>query len=285
MDLKVSYRSKIKATFPELKFRTSELITDGADNDVLILDNKYVFRFPKNEYSKKSLVNEILMINSIELSSNIVVPRYIFVSPDLSFAGYKYISIPELDKKQFNNLDLASKKQLSILIAEFLSSVAKSKSKTPRGEFNHDGMIRYFKIVQSEARRCKLSLEILDLYERKLNDLVLFNIPNLCNVHSDLRLNHIYFDKNEKILGVIDFSEGKSADPAYDFRFLYSLGIDFVKDVYHYYNGPKDRLFLLRAEIYYYLSCVDAICDLKNSKSYSKANALIRTLNDYIISR
>ncbi len=56
---KLDYLKKIKRYFPEIKFKNSKLIEKGWDHDVIVLDNKYIFRFPKKEKYQERLKSEM----------------------------------------------------------------------------------------------------------------------------------------------------------------------------------------------------------------------------------
>ena len=82
---------EIKEHFPKLKFKESKLITCGFDHVVLMLDDKYIFRFPKDKYYKKKIKIEMNLLNVLKSKTKVAVPDYQFVPKDKSFGGYKLI--------------------------------------------------------------------------------------------------------------------------------------------------------------------------------------------------
>ena len=80
--------------------------------------------------------------------------------------------------------------------------------------------------------------------------LAIQGIKNRVLVHSDLGWEHI-MTKNNRMSGVIDFSDRCITDPAMDFAGLWDYGSKFVNEVYKRYQGPKDENLLYRSRVYY----------------------------------
>jgi aminoglycoside phosphotransferase (APT) family kinase protein len=62
--------------FPDFQFTAVELVQKGWDHDVLILDEKYVFRFAKDELDNSSFQREMRFLADFGNISNLPVPRY-----------------------------------------------------------------------------------------------------------------------------------------------------------------------------------------------------------------
>ncbi len=57
------YLKRIRETFPNLEIKLIRSNSDGLTNDVLIVNDDLVFRFPKNEtWARELLANEIKVI-------------------------------------------------------------------------------------------------------------------------------------------------------------------------------------------------------------------------------
>lgn len=50
---KKAYIEKARDYFPEIRFEDTQLIKSGWDHDVLVLDDRHVFRFPKKDLPTK----------------------------------------------------------------------------------------------------------------------------------------------------------------------------------------------------------------------------------------
>src|SRR6185295_3163728 len=90
-DLTKTFTDKITSEFPEIKFASAKLITHGWDNNIIMLDDAFVFRFPKNdEYIKKFNI-EVGLIKYLQKKSPIAIPNYAYLAKDRTFGGYPLI--------------------------------------------------------------------------------------------------------------------------------------------------------------------------------------------------
>ena len=101
---KEEYLSQIKKHFPGLHYSNAKFIQKGWDNDVIVLDNKTVFRFPKKENYSEQFKTEVRFLDFIADKSPVTVPRYVYRSENLSFGGYEFIPGIEMTPSVFNNL-------------------------------------------------------------------------------------------------------------------------------------------------------------------------------------
>jgi hypothetical protein len=53
---------KIRKEFPDLRWENSRRVKSGWDHEVIILDEKIVFRFPRDECLKEKLILEINLL-------------------------------------------------------------------------------------------------------------------------------------------------------------------------------------------------------------------------------
>ncbi|MFA6076465.1 MAG: phosphotransferase [Candidatus Paceibacterota bacterium] len=117
--------SKISQEFPNLKWKNAEHNTEGWDHYVIILDNKYVFRFPRTKQYLKVLKNEVFLLEYLKNKVKIPIPQYAYIAKDKSFAGYSLIPGTQLRKKVFESVSEKTKHALAKQIADFLSSLHK----------------------------------------------------------------------------------------------------------------------------------------------------------------
>jgi aminoglycoside 2''-phosphotransferase len=249
---------KIRKEFPELKFKTAKHNVEGWDHYVLILDNKYVFRFPRTAEYLRKLKTEVPCLDYLKDKVNLQIPQYKFVAKDKTFAGYEIIHGLQLEKSVFDKLSKPTKLHLAWQLAKFLTAMHKVPLKVAR-LFDSDIEIpeKLQKETQDKTRKYifpKVSktsrLLIEDFFlEFKANCL---KYPNKVLVHTDFYPKHILLSANKKTLvGIIDFADRSLDDPAFDFCELLVYGKEFLAEVYKHYQGPKDKNFLHRAELYY----------------------------------
>ncbi len=150
---KEHYINKIRKEFPTLIWQSAVSNTTGWDHNVLILDNKYVFRFPWNEDSTLALQDEIPLLNFLRHKVSLPIPKYIYVPQDKSFAGYDIILGERFSKTLFTKLNQTQKIKIAKQLARFLTELhAIPPAKLKR-----------FKIPRQSAKRDYA--ELLQAYE------------------------------------------------------------------------------------------------------------------------
>lgn len=274
--------TKITENFPKIRWRNFQHITSGWDFDVIILDNKIVFRFPKEKDCFNNLKKEINLLKIIEPKISAKIPHYIYIAKDKSFAGYNILSGKNVTASKYKNMNQAEKKLLQNKIADFLTSLHKTSSsilinnKTRIGKqkqfykwFHDDTIKDVFPKLNNKEK--EIVIDHFKKLESHLSDKL---SPVL--VHGDIGEDHIFWDKTKKELGIIDFTDHHIGDPAKDFSGLFKFGKKFVNNVYTLYKCPKDNNLLERALLDYknsplvVMKC--AICGnkkIKFKKAYS----------------
>lgn len=247
--------NKIHKEFPELKWKKAVHNVQGWDHYVIILDNKYVFRFPRTKHYLKILENEILLLKYLKEKIIISIPQYIYIAKDKSFAGYLLIEGEQMKKKVFNLLPKNSKEIVAKEIANFLSVLHKTPNKIAKKysskKVNTKKLYKELVIDVNKYVIHKFSKKNQVLVNNFLEDFKKYlKFPNKVFTHNDLYSSHILINK-KKISGIIDFADRRIDDPARDFAELWDYGKNFVEDVYKHYKGPKDDDFLKRSDMYY----------------------------------
>jgi aminoglycoside 2''-phosphotransferase len=252
------FLQKIKAEFPEIQWTHYRFLTHGWDHDVMVLDDKFVFRAPKDvpKDLQSELYDETRLLDYLGKKVRIGIPEYIYISQDRSFAGYRLLTGSELTPARFRHFSLAEKEMFVVQMADFLTSF----HQTPREE------VQAFNI-RNEDDRCNVRLARFaeeKIYPR-LNDkevqVINTFLDELQNVskcdhtkvltHSDLTWEHILWDKHRQRLNIIDFSDRAFGDPAWDFAGLWDYGPKLTERVFQLYQGPKDARLLYRSHLYY----------------------------------
>jgi aminoglycoside phosphotransferase (APT) family kinase protein len=247
---------RIRKTFPELHWNTYTLNTDGWDHKVIILDDKIVFRFPDDAEYTALLRHEIDVLEILKPFVKIAIPHYSFIAPDRSFAGYPIVPGKELKKSTFDALESSQRQMVAAQLAEFLTTLhtlidnSVDLSLVPASYVPGD-QAELKKLVPRFLHEV-LSDDDLMVVQQILDEVdeLLSQNPRSVFLHGDLYSRHILWDETSKLLGVIDFSDMARGDPAIDFAELHEYGLDFVKEVYELYKGPKDSTFLDRAWTY-----------------------------------
>ncbi len=247
---------KIKKEFPNLKWKTAKHNVEGWDHYVLILDNKYVFRFPRKPVYQKRLYTEAMLLNYLAVRVNVPVPKYEFISKDKTFAGYPLIPGIQITPEVFKTISQSARHRIAKQLAQFFSILHKTPlniaKKYEKGTTNNRKL--YKELVKNTNKHIKprLSKNNYQLIESFLKEFTKYqNHPHKCLVHADIHQDHLLVSTDKKRLsGIIDFADRAIGDPALDFTELWLYGRKFIEKVYKHYTGPKDKDFLHRAMLY-----------------------------------
>ncbi len=245
--------AKIHSQFPELQWSSYTYITEGWDHEVILLDNQIVFRFPLDEEYTESLKTEIEILHKLRSIVDIDIPNYKYIADDYSFAGYPIIGGSELTKSNFDSLDSEVRHNIAQQLADFLSAI--HTAKTNGYDFN-EVPVSYFSKDQQDVKDLAIEhlkkvltpKEIEEVHSilAEVDAMRSSDIPKVF-IHGDVYSRHLLWDSDNSKLGIIDFSDMSTDDPAIDFAELHEYGRDFVQLVYELYRGPKDSTFLDRS--------------------------------------
>ncbi len=258
---KQQYLLRIARHFPQVRHKTASLVRRGWDNDVVILDDRLVFRFPKPSYRERFKV-ELRILEYLRDRVSLRVPHYSYLPEDRSFGGYPIIPGRPLRPSVFKRLSRSSRQRIARDLGAFLTvmhGIPLSQAKTWGIEEEPGG---YWWSKAETARRHLAMKEILypklNRAERTWLDDSLTDYLSLDFsfhkklIHSDLTDDHIYVPRDRsKLGGIIDFADAEIADPALDFAGLWPFGREFVVAVMSYYGQDTDRHFLERSRVPY----------------------------------
>lgn len=242
-------RKAIIDKYPELKNSQFKADNSGWTNFAIKVDDKYLFRFPRNKEAYVAINKEykILEILNKKLPSNIKVPNYIYSSPngDYPFVGYEMIQGKFLTDEVFRSLDETKKDGVLNNMATFLNILHSIDYK----ELNLEPInpIEWYKDLFDRVKKIcfkyfddNLKEKTTQLFDMFFDDETMHNYePTL--VHGDLSEDHIIVTRDG--VGIIDFGDLMVFDPAYDLIWAYICGADFYNKLFVDYTGHKDNYF------------------------------------------
>lgn len=252
-----SLLQKITKQFPQLKWEKHEHITHGWDHDVIILDNKTVFRIPKNKECRNKFKNEINLLNSLNKKISIGIPNYTYISKNKTMGGYQLLKGQKLTAKQFKQLKLSDKKIIIYQLAAFLTTLhATSKNILKKHQVKQENMKKkYLEDVQNTRKMLysRLSKKEINKIEKFFKSFKASLKDEYAQslIHGELTSKHILWDKSKKEINIIDFSDRSIGDPANDFAGFFEYNFQFAKKIFTKYQGKKDDQMLTRAELYF----------------------------------
>ena len=246
---------KIKDEFPKLQWESYKFIEKGWDFDVVILDNRIVFRFPKEKDSIRDLQKEIILLKYLNSRLSVNIPQYLYIAKDKSFAGYNFLNGQEMTLRRFSKLTKNQKKLLAKKIANFLSSLHKTPMTFLKKHNIRKGRDdKFLEWLVNDTKK-----HVFPKLNKKEKSYVNEHFKELKNslndtykpvlIHGDFTENHILWNGQANSLSIIDFSDHHIGDPVRDFSGLLKYGQKFTKDVFNKYHGSEDKNLLNRAKL------------------------------------
>ncbi|TGB03557.1 phosphotransferase family protein [Halobacillus salinus] len=239
-----NYERRIKELYPDLKIDQIEWNEIGQNNDVIIVNNSLVFRFPKYIEGIYKLEKETKILDQIKGNVSLSIPRpqYRAFEPyevGKVFTGYPFIQGSPLWSQTMKEIKNEEHIQvLSSQLVAFLSElhsqpvasldIKKQTAKDIRQsvvELYNDFQEKLFPYMKEISKS-----EVSHNFEGFLSRDELFDFDTVL-IHGDFGASNILWDPTtNRISGVIDFGEAEIGDPAYDFAgLLASYGQPFVE--------------------------------------------------------
>jgi aminoglycoside 2''-phosphotransferase len=239
MEINPTHLQKIKAIFPNLEISTIRINSEGLINDVLIVNEDLVFRFPRNaDWGVKLFTNEIKVIELARKYVEIPLPQFEYKADDL--AVYRYIKGDALRREDIFNLT----EKVQNKIADRLAGFLKQFHEIPQIE------VKQNQIAQSDVNRSRETwIKLFDAVEKELFPSMMPHVresvgehfaPILADaqfmdyepqlINGDIVPYHIIYDRERKrINGIIDFGTAGVGDAAADFScMIFNYGESFL---------------------------------------------------------
>lgn len=263
MDNQLPYIHAIQDAYPDFTIETVQLNQNGQFNDILVVNDESIFRFPKTQREAAKLVTETALLRSLQAHVILPIPNPIYQSKETSaigqvFMGYRLLpgeplwpdilrQLPDEEVQRLANQLATFLRQLHAIPAEVLEvQLPESQGCEEWRALYHRFQNKLFPFMRADARRW-----VTEQFETFLNDEQNCTYtPTL--VHGDFGCSNILYNARTKsISGIIDFGSTGWGDPALDFAALLSpvcYGEPFVERFATLYPGIED--LLSRARFY-----------------------------------
>jgi aminoglycoside 2''-phosphotransferase len=272
-ELVKTFTDKITSEFPDVKYASAKLITHGWDNHIVILDDAFVFRFPKNDEYLKKFKIEVTLIKYLEDKVNIPIPSYRYVAHDQSFGGYPLIPGEVLRPEIFQIQTDAVKEQMAIDLANFLTITHQtpkeviSELQVTNGSWSRPHVEKMYAEIKEKVYPTLSEKEVSWIEHQFQKYFSLKGEPRLTLVHKDLHGDNMLFSqKNGKISGILDFADAEYGDSALDFSEFLDYGEDFMRMVFDRYEGIKDEDMFQRAKFRRLVGMVENMLEITKGK-------------------
>jgi aminoglycoside 2''-phosphotransferase len=231
---------RIRECMPALEIRHFEAITDGLENDIAVVNEQLVFRFPKTTAGVDRLSREVAISKVVARHTDMRIPQFIHVEDD--FVAYEKIAGVALHRDVLLMQPEAVQDRAAEALARFLCQL----HAIPASELQRNGIgttpapgknsdwVRLYEQVR-ELLFPQMARHVQECVERHFRPLLEGTLdmedyePVL--VHADLGYYHVLFDEEAgRITGVLDFGCAGLGDPAVDFGIvLHVYGEQFLR--------------------------------------------------------
>jgi len=240
------YLNEIRAAYPRLQFDRARLDLDGLVNDVVILDEAWVFRFPKDDWAREVLQHEARVLALARRRVSLPLPE-LELHP--SFAAYRMIPGRALFREDIFSRSEPEQEALAEVLGTFLRELHSiSAAEAAQYEIGPSGAARTLDHWRELYTRVEQELfPLLMAHQRQWvrrrfapvleGELSLEHTPVL--VHGDLGQYHLLYDPQaNRLNGVIDFGTAGLGDPAVDLAAVIdAFGERFLERMLPYYPG------------------------------------------------
>lgn len=260
MDKRTSYMQAIQEAYPDLLISSARLLTgEGQFNDIVLLNEELIFRFPREQESIPDLLQETEILKALQGRLSLPIPDPIYTNLGSrqigkSFMGYKMLPGRPLFREVLHAItDEAILDSFARQLALFLHDLhgipipvlpadlkVRNRLLDSR-RFYSDIQALLFQFMRPEARTM-----VTNHFESY------FDNPRLhqyqpCLIHGDFGGSNLLFEA-DRITAVIDFSFAGLDDPAADIAALSTFGDPFFARIREYYLPGE--LMLERARFY-----------------------------------
>jgi aminoglycoside phosphotransferase (APT) family kinase protein len=184
---------------------TTRLVDEGYDFEIAIVDDEWVFRFPRRSQVNEALELEIVLLPVLARALPVEVPRFEYISREPLFVSYRLIRGAPLVNEDGDGvralLDALHAIDFSDLPLEPVDWVEAYRSQC--AEFERVVVPLFGRDERMRAEQLFVEVETLVGFEPRL-------------LHADLGPAHVLV-RDGRIAGVIDWADMRVGDPALDY--------------------------------------------------------------------
>ncbi|CAG7646227.1 phosphotransferase family protein [Paenibacillus allorhizosphaerae] len=250
------YMSRIKEVYPDLTIDDYVVNDIGQNNDVFIINQSLVFRFPKYEAGIVAMKKEQKILECIQNIVSLPIPFPLYESFEEGevgkvFTGYALIPGVPLWKESLAGVkDEDSIKGLAMQLVTFLTELHSASGEIvneflqPVDQGPHEEMSALFRNIQNKLfpyMRKDAQTKVSEWFEAFLSSETSLGIQTAL-IHGDFGASNIIWRPDiGSLSGIIDFGGSGWGDPAYDFAGIWSsYGEAFYEMCIHLYPDGSD---------------------------------------------
>jgi aminoglycoside phosphotransferase (APT) family kinase protein len=250
-------RRLVGEQFPELRLESLQLLGEGWDNAVWLVDERWVFRFPRREIAVPGVARQIALLPRLAPLLALPIPEPVFAGRPADGFPWPFYGAPYLPGREIADagLDDAARIGLARPLGEFLRALHAADVEGADA-LPIDPMGRADMALRVPRTRERLSeVETLGLWrsppavEQVLAAAEKLPPPkDLAPAHGDLHFRHLLVDGGA-LSGVVDWDDVCRGDPSIDLQLFWSLLPPEGRDELLAAYGPLGEDQLLRARV------------------------------------
>ena len=250
MNRQQAYLAIIQQVCPDLPTRVTAFDADRENNDVIFVDDEFIFRFPKHNRGVAQLEKETRILTAIQGQVTAVwTPNPICLSfePEIgqAFMGYRMIHGDTATSDDFVSVTEATQRPFATQLATFLKQLHSVPLtdigiELPLVDTILEWTDMYSRIRASLFHHMRPDAQewTAQHFETFLNDQSNFDYEPALR-HGDIGPDNIIVDKASRaIKGVVDFGSAGLGDPAVDVAWI------------HYRSGVGETFLNAFSEVY-----------------------------------
>ncbi|MHB8644467.1 MAG: phosphotransferase family protein [Thermomicrobiales bacterium] len=258
---RADYIASIHAAYPELRIERLRLNDEGQYNDILVVNDDLIFRFPRHDEGIEKLEKEIALLNRIHPFVTLAIPEPIYHSftpraVGQVFAGYRMLPGEPLWRETLAAItDPTVVRRLAAQLAAFLRALHGIPSGLIADVLPANDWRQLWADLEAEIRG-SLFLHLPTIAQQQIAARFAAFLDDPANfaftpapIHGDFGSGNLLWDaRAAEMTAVIDFASATLGDPALDVAALLTYGEPFVKAGSTAY--PAMEAMLPRARFY-----------------------------------
>jgi aminoglycoside 2''-phosphotransferase len=242
--------------YPDLPIRSARWHNeDGQYNDILIVNETIIFRFPKYAEGFQTIQDEVRILSRIQGVTTLAVPNPIYTSkgeqrPGKVFMGYAMLPGEPLWRETLQSIGAEETLQrLAVQLAGFLKELHSIPVESLGTDLPVHDSLTEMATMYAEIRTYLFSYMRQDacdgvthLFEEYLDTPRSHDYP-LSLYHGDFGGSNILYNREfQRISGIIDFGFAGLGDPAHDIAAVSTFGESFLARFHDPYPGIESML-------------------------------------------
>ena len=286
-------KRKIQKDYPNFAVENITKIGEGMDSAAYLVNNSFVFRFPKDTEVRQNLAKEIAALPILRQRLKIEIPDFEYIGAENSFVGYRKIEGEFLIERLFYSFSKNEQANIQKTLAEFLTTIHQQNPddftkcgievQDFRAEYQNDfeNVQQFvFPTISDENKEF-----ITRQFSRYLETDENFSYQPVL-LHNDFRAEHIFVDaKTKKITGIIDFGDIGIGDADYDLMCLVDdYGENFVRSFLKFYPHRNHGKLFEKLYFWNLIDILQMIVHYSENKEFDKIEKWNGNLSNWISS-